>query len=160
MAQAKEHRYDVTIVWSGAAQGPTRDYKSYSREHRIEIAGKPPIPASSDPGFRGDPARHNPEEMLLAAISSCHMLWYLHLCSVKGVLVTSYTDTASGTMIEEPRNGRFTEVVLRPTVTIAGASDPIRAEALHEPAHAECFIANSVNFPVLCEPTIIVQEAG
>lgn len=160
MAEAKEHCYQVSVVWSGAAHGPTRDDKSYSREHRIEIAGKPVIEGSSDPGFRGDAGRHNPEEMLVAAISSCHMLWYLHLCALKGVLVTSYTDMAEGTMIEEPRNGRFTEVVLRPTVTIAGASDPARAEALHGPAHAECFIANSVNFPVLCEPTILIQEAG
>ncbi len=160
MAEAKEHRYEINIVWSGAAHGPTRDYQSYSREHRIEIAGKPPIPGSADPGFRGDPARHNPEEMLVAAISSCHMLWYLHLCAVKGVVVTSYTDTAQGIMIEEPHNGRFREVVLRPTVTIAGASDPAIAESLHEPAHAECFIANSVNFPVRCEPTILIQEAG
>lgn len=160
MAEAKEHRYQVNTVWSGAAQGPTRDYKSYSREHRIEIAGKPAIEGSADPGFRGDPTRHNPEEMLVAALSSCHMLWYLHLCAVKGVLVTSYTDTAQGLMIEEPHNGRFREVVLRPTVTIAGASDPAIAEALHEPAHGECFIANSVNFPVRCEPTIVIQEAG
>ena len=160
MVHPKEHRYEITTVWSGAEHGPTRDYKSYSREHRIEIAGKPAIEGSADPGFRGDATRHNPEDMLVAAISSCHMLWYLHLCSVKGVVVTSYTDTAQGTMIEEPHNGRFKEVVLRPTVTITGASDPARAEALHEPAHAECFIANSVNFPVRCEPTIVVQEAG
>lgn len=160
MAETKEHRYQANIVWSGAEHGPTRDYKSYSREHRIEIAGKPPIPGSSDPGFRGDPTRHNPEEMLVAAISACHMLWYLHFCAVKGVAVTSYVDAAEGVMIEEPHNGRFTEVVLRPTVTIAGGSDPARAEALHERAHAECFIANSVNFPVRCQPTILIQEAG
>ncbi len=160
MAEPKQHHYQVNTIWSGAAQGPTRDYKSYSREHVIEIAGKPPILCSADPGFRGDPARHNPEEMLVAAISACHMLWYLHFCAVKGVVVTSYVDAAEGTMIEEPHNGRFAEVVLRPTVTITGASDPARAEALHEPAHAECFIANSVNFPVRYEPTIVVQEAG
>jgi organic hydroperoxide reductase OsmC/OhrA len=160
MAEAKEHCYQVSVLWSGGAQGPTRDYKSYSREHRIEIAGKPAIAGSADPGFRGDGARHNPEEMLVAALSSCHMLWYLHLCALKGVLVTSYSDTARGTMIEEPHNGRFKEVVLRPTVTIAGASHAALAEALHEPAHGECFIANSVNFPVRCEPTILIQEAG
>ncbi len=160
MTQAKEHRYEISTLWSGAAHGPTRDYKSYSREHQIEIAGKPPIPCSSDPAFMGDPARHNPEEMLVAAISACHMLWYLHLCATKGVVVTSYTDMAVGIMIEEPHNGRFSQVVLRPTVTITGASDPAIAEALHEPAHAECFIANSVNFPVRCEPTIVIQEAS
>ncbi|MHA1536281.1 MAG: OsmC family protein [Alphaproteobacteria bacterium] len=159
MTKAREHRYQVGIVWTGAEHGPAREYNTYSREHRIEIAGKPPIPGSADPAFRGDGERHNPEEMMIAAISSCHMLWYLHLCTASGVVVTSYTDAAEGTMIEEPGNGRFTEIVLRPTVTIAGGSKPKLAEALHQPAHAECFIANSVNFPVRCEPTIVIQVA-
>ncbi|MDJ0609640.1 MAG: OsmC family protein, partial [Kiloniellales bacterium] len=114
-----------------------------------------PIEGSSDPAFLGDPARHNPEDLLVAALSACHMLWYLHLCAVKGVVVTAYRDAAEGTMLEEPRKGRFTEVILRPEVTITAESDAERARQLHERAHAECFIANSVNFPVRCEPEIV-----
>lgn len=154
MAQAKEHRYAVTTQWAGAAEGPARDYESYSREHRFEIPGKPAIVGSSDPNFMGDASRHNPEELLVASLSGCHMLWYLHLCTVKGVVVEAYEDAAVGLMVEEPRNGRMTEVTLRPVVTISADSDATRAEQLHERAHAECFIANSMNFPVRCLPTI------
>ncbi len=159
MAQGKEHRYAVKTVWTGAEQGPARDYKSYSRDCRLEIDGKPPIDGSADPAFRGDPARHNPEDLLVASLSACHMLWYLHLCTVKGVTVTAYEDSAEGTMVAEPHNGRFTEVTLRPVVTITPDSDAEVAEALHEPAHAECFVANSVNFPMRCEPKIVKAEA-
>jgi len=151
-----EHRYAVRTVWSGE----TSSYESYSRQHRIEIAGKSPILGSSDPAFRGDSALHNPEDMLVAALSTCHMLWYLHLCAVKGVVVTGYEDNAEGTMLETPRKAHFTEVVLRPVVTITADSDPARAESLHQRAHAECFIANSVNFPVRCEPTITTEAFG
>ena len=150
MATAREHRYRALIVWSGE----TRDVQAYHRGHRIEIEGKPPIEASADPAFLGDPARHNPEDLLVASLSSCHMLWYLHLCAVRGVVVTAYEDAAEGTMLEEPRNGRFTEVVLRPVVTITADSDAAVAERLHERAHRECYIANSMNFPVRCQPTI------
>jgi len=153
---AKQHRYTAKIVWSGA----TRDYKSYARAHTVEIAGKPPIPYSSDPAFNGDPERHNPEEMLVAALSSCHMLWYLHLCAVKGVVVTSYIDAAEGTMLEEPLGGRFTDVVLKPVITLTPESDEAVAASLHERAHAECFIANSVNFPVRCAPSFVKSEAS
>ncbi len=145
-----EHRYQVTLNWSGE----TRGYESYSRNHTIAIAGKPEIAASADAAFRGDPGLMTPEDMLLASLSSCHMLWYLHLCAVKGVVVTAYEDQAEATMIEAPRAGRFTEVRLRPEVTITADSDETLARELHERAHAECFIANSVNFPVRHEPVI------
>lgn len=160
MSAGREHHYQAKVTWTGAAEGPTRDYESYSRAHRIEMAGKPPIEGSSDPSFRGDPSRHNPEEMLVAALSACHMLWYLHLCAVKGVVVLDYVDAAEGTMLEEPRKGRMTEVVLHPQVTIAADSDPAKAKALHERAHGECFIANSMNFPVRCQPVIMVAKAS
>ena len=160
MGKGDEHRYRVMTVWTGAAAGPTRDYEGYSRAHRIEIPGKPAIEGSSDPAFMGDPARHNPEDMLVAALSACHMLWYLHLCAVKGVVVVAYEDPAEGTMVAAPRNGRFTEVVLRPRVTITDASDAALAGALHERAHAECFIANSVNFPVRCQPEIMTAAVA
>jgi organic hydroperoxide reductase OsmC/OhrA len=159
MASREEHRYAVKTLWTGAARGPTRDYAGYSRDHRFEIAGKPPIDASADPAFRGDPARHNPEDLLVAALSACHMLWYLHLCAVRGVVVTAYEDSAEGTMVAEPRGGRFTEVVLHPVVTITPESDAEVAEALHARAHAACFVANSVNFPVRCAPEIVTAEA-
>ncbi len=153
----RTHRYAVKTVWSGAAHGPTRDYRSYSRDHRYEIEGKPPLDGSADGAFRGDPALHSPEDLLLAAISSCHMLWYLHLCADCGIEVTAYEDEAEGEMIVEPGAGRFREVVLRPTVTI-GAGDPEKAKALHADAGRECFIANSLNFPVRHEPVTLPAE--
>jgi len=147
---ASQHRYEVSVSWSGE----TRGYESYSRAHRIAINGKPTIAASADPAFLGDAGLPNPEDMLLAALSACHMLWYLHLCAVRGVVVTAYEDRAEATMVEAPRAGRFTEVVLRPVVTITPDSNAELARSLHERAHAECFVANSVNFPVRHEPSI------
>ena len=155
MGQKGQHSYLVKTVWSGAAHGPARDYKTYSREHRFEIVGKLPIIGSADPAFMGDAGLHNPEDLLVAALSACHMLWYLHLCTAAGIVVTAYEDSAEGTMLEAPRNGRFTEVILHPVVTVTQDSDAARAEALHERAHAECFVANSMNFPVRCAPTIL-----
>jgi organic hydroperoxide reductase OsmC/OhrA len=99
---AKEHRYAVTVAWIGNQGTGTSGYKTYARDHEIRIDGKPPIPASSDPGFRGDPARYNPEDLLVASLSGCHMLWYLHLCSTAGIVVTQYIDRAEGTMVESP----------------------------------------------------------
>jgi organic hydroperoxide reductase OsmC/OhrA len=152
----KEHRYTATAIWSGATTG----YKDYARAHEIRLPGKPAIPASSDAALGGDADRINPEDMLVAALSSCHMLWYLHLCAVKGVVVTRYEDAAGGVMLEAPGEGRFTEVTLRPVVKITAESDAKLARALHERAHHECFIANSVNFPVRCEPTIAKAKAA
>jgi organic hydroperoxide reductase OsmC/OhrA len=142
-----EHRFHARLTWSGASQGPTRSYTSYARDYVVEIEGKPPLPGSSAAVFRGDPARHNPEDLLLAALSGCHLLWYLHLCADAGIEVVAYTDEASGIMTLKDGKVRFTEVTLRPRVTIA-AGDPELAKALHAQAHDECFIANSVNFPV------------
>ena len=156
----KTHTYLATVAWTGAADGPTTDYESYSREYDIRIDGKTDLAGSSDPNYRGDAARHNPEDLMVGAVSSCHMLWYLHLCAVKGVKVTGYEDAAEGTMVEAPGNGRFTEIVLKPVVTITADSDPERARALHDRAHKECFIANSVNFPVRCDPDIRVAPDG
>ncbi len=119
------------------------------RDHTIVVEGKPEIPASSDPAFRGDRTRYNPEELLVASLSSCHMLWYLHLCATNGIVVLDYCDRATGTMREEPAgSGRFVGVVLHPEVVLAADADTSRALALHEDAHRLCFIARSVNFPV------------
>ena len=157
MAEPQQHIYQVTTVWHGGAEGSTKSYKSYSRDHVVEAGGKAPLAMSADPNFRGDPARHNPEDLLVASISACHMLWYLHLCSVNGVEVVNYVDSASGTMEETGgSNGHFTEVVLRPVVTITPGSDKDKAMAQHEPANKQCFIANSVNFPIRHEASVVV----
>jgi len=153
----REHRYEVQLEWSGNRGAGTASYAGYERDHQIIGAGKPPIPGSSDPNFRGDPARWNPEELLLASLSACHQLWYLHLCSVHRVVVTAYADAAQGWMSEVgDGGGQFTRVLLRPRITIAEGSDTAAAERLHGEAHALCFIARSVNFPVEHEAVISV----
>ena len=149
----REHSYSVVVTWEGNAGSGTSSYRAYERTHVIRVDGKPAIPASSDPNFRGDKSRYNPEEMLVASLSACHMLWYLHLCAVEGVVVTAYQDIAEGVMREEGEaGGRFIEVVLQPEITLAAGADLEKARALHRDAHARCFIANSVNFMVRHEP--------
>ena len=152
------HRYRVDVEWTGNRGTGTDGYRNYSRNHVIRIPGKPDLAGSSDPAFRGDATRHNPEDMLVAALSSCHMLSYLHMATVAGVVVVAYDDSAEGTMATEGDGGHFTEVVLRPVVTIRADSNPGKALAAHEAAHHACFIANSVNFPVRCEPRIVISS--
>jgi organic hydroperoxide reductase OsmC/OhrA len=149
------HRYNAQILWTGAAKGPAASYATYSREFRAEIAGKAALAGSADPSFKGDTALHNPEELLLIALSACHMLTYLAHAALKKVVVVSYEDAATGTMQVEHGTGQFTEVVLHPAVRIAKGSDAALAQALHENAHRDCFISRSVNFPVRYEPTIL-----
>jgi organic hydroperoxide reductase OsmC/OhrA len=147
------HQYAPTISWTGNTGSGTSGYRDYARSHVVSAAGKPSIPGSSDPAFRGDPACWNPEDLLVASVAQCHMLWFLHLCSAAGVVVTQYVDRPVGTMIEtDDGGGRFEQVVLRPEVGFAEPGHASRAQELHEEAHRFCFIANSVNFPVLCEP--------
>lgn len=153
----KTHRYSLAMNWTGNTGQGTKGYASYSRDHVYAMKGKPEIPGSSDPSFRGDPSRHNPEEMLVGILSSCHMLWYLHLCSVNGIVVESYHDEPEGVMLEQADgNGKFVSAVLKPQVTIS-SGDLEKAKSLHEQAHHFCFIANSVNFPVTCESSISVK---
>ena len=145
----KRHQYQVQVAWTGNQGQGTKTYKSYKRDHAITVAGKPLLLASSDPSFRGDAARYNPEELLVASLSSCHMLWYLHLCAINSIVVTDYKDEANGVMAENADgSGAFVEVTLNPHVTIDANSDQDKALLLHEEAHRYCFIANSVNFPV------------
>lgn len=145
----KQHTYKTTVKWTGNKGAGTSDYRAYERSHSVLIPDKPEILGSSDPAFLGDKTKHNPEELLLAATSSCHMLWYLHLCATAGVVVTHYVDHAVGTMSEtENGGGRFTTISLNPTVTVKNASMIEKANALHKEANALCFIANSLNFPV------------
>ena len=150
---AREHHFAARLVWTGAEHGPTRDYQSYSREYRADVEGKPPLVGSSDPKFRGDASKHNPEDLLVVALSACHMLSYLAACAQAGIEVVTYEDQASGLMAIKDRKMRFVEVTLAPHVTIA-AGDLDQARALHDKAHEDCFIANSVNFPVLHMPTV------
>ena len=149
----KDHAYEVTVTWTGNTGAGTVGYRAYERSHLVSMPGKPDIAGSSDPAFRGAPDRWNPEEMLVASLSTCHMLWYLHLCSVAGIVVLAYQDIAEGVMAERPDGGgHFTEVVLQPEITLAPGADLPRARALHHDANARCFIANSVNFPIRHEP--------
>ena len=150
------HAYAVTVRWTGNRGSGTSGYRDYGREHVVEADGKAALAGSADAAFRGDASCWNPEELLVASLSTCHQLWYLHLCAVAGVVVTAYEDRATGTMVEDADGGgRFTEVVLHPHVTLA-RGDESTALSLHEQAHAQCFIANSVNFPVRCEPCVLV----
>ncbi len=153
----KQHHYAARIEWTGNDGAGTQNYRSYRRDHRISVGEKPAIPASSDPAFRGDPTRYNPEELLVASLASCHMLWYLHLCAVNHIVVTAYHDAAEGVMQESADGaGEFAGVTLRPHVTIA-SGDPEKAQALHAEAHRFCFIARSVKFPVAHAPTISLR---
>lgn len=156
---AKSHHYEVTVTWTGNHGEGTSGYRAYARSHEVTTAGKPPIAGSSDPTFRGERDRWNPEELLVASASQCHMLWYLHLCAVEGIVVTDYVDHPKGTMTEDPDGGgRFNDVLLRPQVTITAPDQVDRAVALHERAHQMCFIANSVNFPIRHEPAVRVAD--
>lgn len=158
MKNVKEHSYLVNVRWTGNLGGGTTSYTAYKRDHEIFASGKLPVPASSDPNFRGDGTRYNPEELLVASLSACHMLWYLHLCSQAGIVLTGYQDEATGTMVETADGGgHFTAVTLRPAIRIKEGGNTDLAVELHDKAHHLCFIANSVNFPVLCEPSIEVE---
>lgn len=157
---ARTHRYSVTVRWTGNTGSGTSNYRSYEREHEISAgAEKPVIAGSSAPEFRGHAGRWNPEELLIASLSACHKLWFLHLCADSGVQVVSYVDHAEGVMEEaEDGSGRFAMVLLRPEVTITVASHREKCLHLHESARRMCFVANSVNFPVRHEPKILVVE--
>lgn len=143
------HTYHTQLHWTGNLGSGTSGYRAYSRDHEIQVEGKPMLPGSSDPTFRGDPSRYNPEDLLVSSLSACHMLWFLHLCTDAGIVVTAYSDNATGTMTETADgSGRFSEVILHPQVTVAEAAMVERAQALHAAAYRMCFIANSCNFPV------------
>jgi organic hydroperoxide reductase OsmC/OhrA len=154
-SQMKHHTYQVEVNWTSNDGEGTSGYKRYRRDHVIAAAGKPEIAGSSDPAFRGDPSRYNPEELLVASLSCCHMLWYLHLCAVNHVTVVEYRDLPVGTMEErDDGSGAFVRVVLRPQVKVAASRDVVKANEFHSEAHRYCFIANSVNFPVEVVPEI------
>jgi len=156
---SKQHHYTTTITWTGNKGEGTIDAAAYERAHTFSVAGKDDILCSSDTPFRGDGSKHNPEDMLVYSLSSCHMLWYLHLCADAGIVVTDYTDNATGVLDMDAAGGaQFTEVVLHPVVTITDASKTELANSLHDAAHEKCFIAKSVNFTVKHEPECVVSS--
>ena len=152
----RTHSYSLNIKWTGNTGTGTSAYRAYERSHVLSAAGKPEISCSSDPVFRGDKTKYNPEEFLVAALSSCHMLFYLHLCADAGIVVVDYKDTPIGIMTEtEEGGGYFTSVTLHPVVTVADGSMIEKANALHERANALCFIAGSCNFKIHHSPECI-----
>jgi len=151
----KQHTYSTKLEWTGNLGKGTSSYRSYNRDYNIKIDGKPILEGSSDPAFRGDPQKYNPEEMLLASVSSCHMLWYFHLCAQHKIIVTGYIDEAKAVMEEKPDgSGSFSAVTLSPKITIGHESDFQKAIDLHTEAHKYCFVANSVNFPISIVPLV------
>ncbi|UYW01899.1 OsmC family protein [Flavobacterium agricola] len=153
---SKQHHYNANILWTGNRGEGTTSYKAFGREHTISIENKTAILGSSDPAFRGDKTKHNPEDLFLASLAACHMLWYLHLCAETGIVVTNYSDNATAIMAEMPNgSGKFIAATLNPSVTITNPDLIEKANALHKKANEFCFIANSVNFPVLHNPTTV-----
>ncbi|CCQ16524.1 putative redox protein [Rhodococcus sp. AW25M09] len=159
MDSVPNHNYGLTVNWTGNRGDGTSGPGDYDRDHIVSAPGRPELHASADPSFRGDPQRWNPEEMLVASLSSCHMLWYLGLAAASGVIVTDYVDSPTGVMTEQSDgSGQFVEVTLAPIVTVADPSMTHRAEELHTSAAAKCFIARSVNLPVRHTPTTEVAS--
>ena len=151
----RTHDYTAEVRWTGNRGTGTSSYRDYDRAHDINAQSKHTIEGSADPSFRGDPARWNPEELLVASLAQCHMLWFLHLAAVSKVVVTDYVDRPQGTMLEQDDGaGQFTRVVLKPDVTVADPAMSERSHELHDQAHAKCYVARSVNFPVLHEATV------
>ncbi|PTT02880.1 peroxiredoxin [Pedobacter sp. HMWF019] len=157
---AKTHEYQTNLVWTGNKGSGTMDYRSYDRSYVISIEHKNDIHGSSDSAFMGDRTKHNPEDLLVSSLSSCHMLWYLHLCSQNDIIVLDYKDNAIGKMTENADgSGYFTEVILNPVVTITDENAVSKANALHEQANKMCFIANSCNFPIRHEPKCLIEKS-
>jgi organic hydroperoxide reductase OsmC/OhrA len=157
---ASVHHFAATVTWTGNQETGTSTYRAYSRNHEVSGDGKlVVIPGSSDPAFRGDKSRYSPEDLLVASLSACHMLWVLHLCAEAKITVVEYIDTASGIMALNPDgSGQFSEVVLRPRITVLESGREEDVLTVNEKAHRLCFIARSVNFPVRHEPTVLVRS--
>lgn len=155
----KQHHYQLKVIWTGNKGTGTDHYTHYERSHTIEVKNKTSILASSDTPFLGDATKHNPEDFMLASLSTCHMLWYLHLCADAGVIVTAYTDNPKGTLLQkDDGGGSFSEVSLYPEVQVLKEDMIDKANALHQKANEKCFIANSVNFTVNHLPTCHVNK--
>ena len=156
----RSHEYHTHIIWNGNLGDGTSSYAAYGRQYRIVIDGKPELAGSANPAFRGEPGKHDPEDLFLAAVASCHMLSYLALCARGGIRVVGYEDEASGTLVlNASGGGRFEEITLHPTVTIA-EGDAAHAAKLHETAHELCFIASSCSVPIRHEAKILVEATA
>jgi len=155
----KQHHYTLTVKWTGNKGTGTNHYAKYDRSHTLSVAGKEDILCSSDPAFRGDKTKHNPEDLFLASVSECHMLWYLHLCADAGVVVVDYTDNPTGIMVEasDEGRGRFVEITLNPLTIVTDESMIAKANELHEKAREMCFVSNSCNFPIHHNPTSVTK---
>jgi organic hydroperoxide reductase OsmC/OhrA len=152
-----QHHYAVSVAWTGNRGTGTSSYRGYGRDHIVRAAGLPELAGTADPTFHGDADRWNPEQLLLTALAQCHMLSYFHIAVKNGIVVTAYTDDAEGSMrLNRDGSGEFTSVTLHPKVSITDPSQSGLAQQLHEEAHRVCFIARSVNFPVLHEPEILI----
>lgn len=157
----RKHNYLVSLVWTGNEGSGTASYTTYNRNYTVGIEGKPDLYGSADTNFHGDAGRYNPEELFIASLASCHMLWYLHLCADAGIVVTNYKDDARGAMeLTTNGGGYFSEVVLNPEVSIANEGKQELALSLHKKANELCFIANSVNFPVIHHPRVIMANSN
>lgn len=156
----KQHTYQIELKWTGNKGRGTRTYMSYDRDFQISADHKKHIiEGSSDPSFRGDKTRYNPEDVFVSSIASCHMLWFLHLCTTKKIVVLDYVDKAEGIMTETPDgSGKFKEVTLHPEILVDSPVDFSLIEQLHEKANAMCFIANSCNFPIHHKPSVTVKN--
>lgn len=153
-----EHHYNLKATWEGNKGEGTKNVRAYDRSHTVTIAGKPQLFLTTDNAPVGDKNKLNPEDLLVTSVSSCHMLSYLYVCALEGIVITSYEDNATGTMIEHKEGGgNFKEVTLNPVFTVAEESMKQRAIELHHKAHEICYIANSVNFEVKCNPTALVK---
>ena len=155
------HQFEATVTWTGNQGAGTSTYRAYSRSHEISGSAKPAaIAGSSDPAFRGDKTRYSPEDLLVGALAACHMLWVLHLCAEAKITVVDYVDTAAGSMAINPDgSGQFSEVVLRPRITVMEAGRDADVVAINGKAHHLCFIARSVNFPVSHQPVVVVRQS-
>lgn len=152
-----DHHYSASVEWLGNRGTGTSSYRDYGREVLVTAAGKHSIDGSADRTFHGNAQRWNPEDMLVAALSQCHLLSYLHVAASRGVIVTAYLDNAEGTMeTTADGGGHFVSVTLHPVVTVASQAMVGEALDAHREAGRLCFIANSVNFPVHHEPRIVV----
>ena len=157
MPVARDHQYQVRVAWTGNAGQGTATYAGYSRAHEISVSNKSPIHGTTEVPRFHDKSAYTPEELLVAALSACHMMWTLHMCADAGITVVSYIDEAEGTMHPHGQTGQFTEVVLRPLMKITDPKRIADAESAHEEAHRLCNIARSVNFPVHCEPKVVAE---
>lgn len=158
---SENHEFVTAVLWTGNRGEGTSSHRDYDRTWSIVTDGKPVLPCSNDPRLGGDASLHNPEDLLVSALSSCHMLWYLHLASRAGIVVTAYCDEPIGVGESDPDGtGRFVEAVLRPRVRVREGTDLQRAEQIHHEIHRHCFIARSINFPVRCEPSFESEPAG